>query len=125
MPSTTCSSRCCTSAPPGILSEGKIAAPLRDVLKKHKNVNCVMAEVVDFDTEGQRVIARGSAAIGSSSATTTSSSRPESGSPTSATTSTRRWAPGMKTISDALAIRRRVYGAFEMAETAASPGGAP
>ena len=29
-----------------------------------------------------------------------------------------RWAPGMKTIADALAIRRRVFGAFEMAETA-------
>ena len=27
----------------------------------------------------------------------------------------------MKTISDALAIRRRVYGAFEMAETAPTP----
>ena len=33
----------------------------------------------------------------------------------------RRLAPGMKTISDALTIRRRVFGAFEMAETAADP----
>jgi NADH dehydrogenase len=32
-----------------------------------------------------------------------------------------RWAPGMKTVSDALAIRRRVYGAFEMADTAIDP----
>ena len=29
-----------------------------------------------------------------------------------------RYAPGMKTIADALLIRRRVFGAFEMAETA-------
>src|ERR1700678_359697 len=42
----------------GILSEGEIAVPLRDLLKKHKNVDCVMAEVVDFDAEGQRVIAQ-------------------------------------------------------------------
>src|SRR5260370_9792462 len=42
----------------GILSEGKIASPLRDLLKKYKNVDCVMAEVVDFDVEGRRVIAR-------------------------------------------------------------------
>ena len=42
----------------GILSEGKIAAPLRDLLKKHKNVDCVMAEVIDFDAEGRRVIAQ-------------------------------------------------------------------
>src|SRR5450755_4895423 len=41
----------------GILSEGKIAAPLRDLLKKYKNVDCVMAEVTDFDTVGRRVIA--------------------------------------------------------------------
>ena len=31
------------------------------------------------------------------------------------------WAPGMKTISDALTIRRRVFGAFEIAETADDP----
>jgi NADH dehydrogenase len=28
----------------GILSEGKIASPLRDLLRKYKNVDCVMAE---------------------------------------------------------------------------------
>ena len=42
----------------GILSEGKIATPLRDLLKKYKNVDCVMAEVTDFDVAGRRVIAR-------------------------------------------------------------------
>jgi NADH dehydrogenase len=42
----------------GILSEGKIAVPLRNLLKKHKNVNCVLAEVYDFDVEGRRVLAR-------------------------------------------------------------------
>src|SRR5262249_5830828 len=31
------------------------------------------------------------------------------------------WAPGMKTIEDALVIRRRVFGAFEMAESATDP----
>ncbi len=29
-----------------------------------------------------------------------------------------RWAPGMKTLADALAIRQKVFGAFEMAESA-------
>jgi NADH dehydrogenase len=42
----------------GILSEGKIATPLRDLLKKQKNVDVVMAEVTDFDVPGRRVIAR-------------------------------------------------------------------
>ncbi len=36
----------------GILSEGQIAAPLRDVLKRHRNVECVLADVVDVDADG-------------------------------------------------------------------------
>jgi NADH dehydrogenase len=105
----------------GILSEGKIAAPLRDVLKKHKYINCVLAEVVDFDTAGQRVIAQ---RIGGD--------RLEFGYDDLIVAAGvrqsyfghdeyARWAPGMKTLSDALAIRRRVYGAFEMADTAITP----
>ena len=105
----------------GILSEGKIAAPLRDVLKKHENVTCEMAEVVDFDPEGHTVICL---RVGGE--------RIEFGYDDLIVAAGVRqsyfghdeyalWAPGMKTISDALAIRRRVYGAFEMAETATSP----
>ena len=42
----------------GILSEGKIAAPLRDVLRKHQNVDCQLAEVTGIDLERRVVIAR-------------------------------------------------------------------
>ena len=105
----------------GILSEGKIASPLRDLLKKYQNVDCVMAEVTDFDVVGRRVIA---ARVGGD--------RLEYGYDDLIVAAGvrqsyfghdefARWAPGMKTISDALAIRRRVYGAFEMAETAPTP----
>ncbi len=105
----------------GILSEGKIASPLRDLLKKYKNVDCVMAEVVDFDVDGRRVMARRVGGdlleygyddlIVAAGVRSSYFGHDEFA----------RWAPGMKTISDALAIRRRVYGAFEMAETAATP----
>jgi NADH:ubiquinone reductase (H+-translocating) len=105
----------------GILSEGKIAAPLRDLLRKHKNVDCVMAEVTDVDVVSKRVIAL---RVGGD--------RVEYGYDDLIIAAGvrqsyfghddfARWAPGMKTISDALAIRRRVFGAFEMAETAADP----
>ncbi len=105
----------------GILSEGKIATPLRDLLKKYKNIDCVMAEVIDFDISGQRVIAR---RVGGD--------RLEYGYDDLIVAAGvrqsyfghaefARWAPGMKTISDALAIRRRIYGAFEMAQTARTP----
>ena len=105
----------------GILSEGKIAVPLRDVLRKHKNVDCVLAEVVDFDAAGCWVIAQ---RIGGG--------RLEYGYDDLIVAAGVRQsyfghdeyaglAPGMKTVSDALAIRRRVYGAFEMAATAPDP----
>jgi NADH:ubiquinone reductase (H+-translocating) len=105
----------------GILSEGKIAAPLRDLLKKQKNVNCVLAEVFDFDVEGRRVLARrvggDPVEFGYDDLIVAGGVRQSYfGHPEFA-----RWAPGMKTISDALAIRRRVYGAFEMANTATDP----
>ena len=105
----------------GILSEGEIAVPLRDLLKKHKNVDCVMAEVIDVDAAGQRVITQrvggGRLVFGYDDLIVAAGVRQSyfghdeyAG-----------WAPGMKTLSDALAIRRRVYGAFEMADTAADP----
>ena len=105
----------------GILSEGKIATPLRDLLKKHKNVDCVMAEVTDFDVAGRRVIARRVGGdrleFGYDELIVAAGVRQSYfGHDEFA-----RWALGMKTISDALAIRRRVYGAFEMAQTAATP----
>lgn len=105
----------------GILSEGKIAAPLREVLKKHRNISCVMAEVVDVDTARRRVIAQRAGGdhieFGYDDLIVAAGVRQSYfGHDEYA-----RYAPGMKTITDALAIRRRVYGAFKMAETATSP----
>ena len=42
----------------GILSEGKIAAPLRQLLAKHRNVEFVIAEATGLDAAGRRVLAR-------------------------------------------------------------------
>jgi NADH:ubiquinone reductase (H+-translocating) len=105
----------------GIMSEGKIASPLRDLLRKYKNVDCVMAEVVDFDVVGRRVIAKRVGGdrleFGYDDLIVAAGVRQSYfGHDEFA-----RWAPGMKTVSDALSIRRRVYGAFEMAATAADP----
>ena len=105
----------------GILSEGQIAAPLRDVLKRHRNVECLLAEVVDVDATARQVVA---AAPGGERVTlpyddlivAAGLRQSYFGHDEFA-----RWAPGMKTIADALAIRRRVFGAFELAETASDP----
>ena len=42
----------------GILSEGKIAIPLRELLRKHENVEFVLAEVTGLDAAGRTVTAR-------------------------------------------------------------------
>ena len=39
------------------MSEGKIAVPLRDLLRKQKNTDFVLAEVTGIDTERRRVLA--------------------------------------------------------------------
>src|SRR6202451_3666523 len=42
----------------GILSEGKIASPLREVFKRYRNVECVLDEVTGLDPAARRVPAR-------------------------------------------------------------------
>ncbi len=105
----------------GILSEGKIAAPLRNVLRKHRNVDCVLAEVTGLDTGRRQVLARRPLGepvefgydylIVAAGVQQSYFGHDEFA----------RYAPGMKSISDALTIRRRVFGAFEMAESATDP----
>src|SRR6516165_5116100 len=41
----------------GILSEGKIAAPLRGILRKNRNVEFVLAEVTGIDPDRRQVLA--------------------------------------------------------------------
>src|SRR5947208_11703396 len=43
----------------GGLSPANIAAPLRSVLKRHRNVEVLLAEVTDFDVAGRRALLRG------------------------------------------------------------------
>ena len=105
----------------GILSEGQIAAPLRSVLKGHKNVECVMAEVAGIDAVGRRVfgVRPGGGRIdwGYDDLIVAAGMRQSYfGHDEFA-----KFAPGMKSIADVLTIRRRVFGAFEMAETSDDP----
>lgn len=102
----------------GILSEGQITAPLRRLLRKHRNVRTIAAEVVDVDAASRQVICRRPGGklirisyehlIVGAGVRQSYFGHNEFAA----------WAPGMKTISDVLTIRRRVFGAFEMAETA-------
>ena len=105
----------------GILSEGKIAAPLRAILRKNRNVEFVLAEVTGIDLERRQVLATRPAGrttefgydylIVAAGVEQSYFGHDEFA----------MYAPGMKTIEDALVIRRRVFGAFEMAESETDP----
>jgi len=105
----------------GILSDGKIAIPLRELLKRLRNVEFVLAEATGIDAAAKRVQARrplGGQLEFDYDYLILAAGVQQSyfGHDEYAT-----FAPGMKSIEDARRIRRRVFGAFEMAESATDP----
>jgi NADH dehydrogenase len=105
----------------GILSEGKIAAPLRGILSKHRNVEFVLAEVTGIDVERRQVVATrpgGETTEFGYDYLIVAAGMQQS---YFGHNEFAQYAPGMKTVEDALVIRRRVFGAFEMAESATDP----
>ena len=105
----------------GILSDGEVAPATRDVLKKKKNVSVELGEVTGFDLEARYVIAvqpggRKVTLSYDSLIVAAGGSQSYFGHDQYA-----QWAPGMKTLADALDQRARIFGAFEMAELEGDP----
>jgi NADH dehydrogenase len=100
----------------GSLSPGEIAAPLRGVLSRQKNARVLLGEAMDIDPDAKRVILRDGAAIDYDSLIVAT------GSKTSyyGNEAWRPWAPSLKTVEEATAIRHKILYAFEMAERAVS-----
>ncbi|HYK29994.1 MAG TPA: NAD(P)/FAD-dependent oxidoreductase [Streptosporangiaceae bacterium] len=105
----------------GILSEGQISAPLRRVLRGHRNLHCLTAHAYDVDVPGRRLMCKRPG--GTQMAIPYDYLILACGVEQSyfGHDEFALHAPGMKTLADALTIRRRVFGAFEMAESAAEP----
>ena len=101
----------------GSLSPGEIAAPLRGVLSHQKNTWVLLGEAVDVDPEAKRVILRDGASFEYDSLIVAT------GSQTSyyGNDSWREWAPSLKSVEEATAIRHKILFAFECAERAATP----
>jgi NADH dehydrogenase len=100
----------------GILSSGEIAPATRSILARQRNARVLIGEVVDIDLEARFVV---SEAVGRRTFTRYDSLIVATGSTTSYFGHDDEFAadaPGLKTIDDALEIRGRVLGAFEMAE---------
>jgi NADH dehydrogenase len=104
----------------GILAEGDIAPPIRDVLRRQRNTSVRLGEVVDIDLDGRRVtvdtIGRRSTIPYDSLIVAAGAHQSYFGRPEFA-----HDAPGMKTIDDALELRGRILGAFELAEQEDDP----
>src|SRR5207248_1972804 len=92
---------------------------LRAVLRRHTNLRCLLADATDVDVKAKLVHARrpdgSSIAVPYEDLIVAVGMRQSYFGHDEFTVH----APGMKTLSDALEIRRRIYRAFEMAESAA------
>jgi NADH dehydrogenase len=99
------------------LSPGEIAEPIRSILHRHKNIQVLMAEVTGFDLERRVVHIADQDVAYDFLIVAAGASHAYFGHDEWETL-----APGLKTIEDALEIRRRVLLAFELAERQASAG---
>ncbi|MCV7174185.1 NAD(P)/FAD-dependent oxidoreductase [Mycolicibacterium sphagni] len=101
----------------GTLSIGQISRSLREELERHRNVTTLLGEAIELDPVARRITARRPCettfdleydylviAAGMRQSYFGKEQYAE-------------WAPGMKTLDDALNVRRRVFAAFEIAET--------
>jgi NADH:ubiquinone reductase (H+-translocating) len=94
------------------LSAPAIAAPLRHILRQQRNATVLMAEVIAIDRDGRRV------RCGDGSSLEYDYLLVATGA-THAYFGHEHWAafaPGLKTLDDAMGVRARVLGAFERAE---------
>ena len=101
----------------GILSEGEIAPATRLILRKQKNVRVLLGEVETIDLKAQTVTSR---LLSRHTVTPFDSLIVAAGAQQSyfGNDQFAFYAPGMKTIDDALEVRGRILGQFEAAELA-------
>lgn len=106
----------------GILSQGEVAPATREILARQRNTRVLLGEVIDIDPTARKLTAR---APGRSDVF-----HVEYDSLIVATGATQSYfgndqyaefAPGLKSIDDALELRGRIFGAFELAELEPDP----
>jgi NADH:ubiquinone reductase (H+-translocating) len=102
----------------GALSPGEIAQPLRAVLRKRPNVTVLLGEAQGIDPDRREVRMSDGGGIAYDTLIVATGAR-------HAYFGHDEWAPfapGLKTVEDAIEIRRRILIAYEAAEREADPG---
>ncbi len=94
------------------LSPGDIAVPIREILSPYENVTVLMGEVVQIDKEHHQIVLRNGDRIGYEHLIVALGAR-------HCYFGNDQWekfAPGLKTLADALKVRERILISFEKAE---------
>ncbi|HEV7423141.1 MAG TPA: NAD(P)/FAD-dependent oxidoreductase [Mycobacterium sp.] len=104
----------------GIISEGEIAPPTRLILRKQENTQVLLGDVTHIDLEQKTV---DSVLLGHTYRTPYDSLIIAAGAGQSyfGNDHFAEFAPGMKSIDDALELRGRILGSFEQAERSSDP----
>lgn len=94
------------------LSPGDIAIPIREILSPYENITILMGEAVEIDKAHQEIVLRNGDRIGYESLIVALGAR-------HCYFGNDQWepfAPGLKTLADALKVRERILMSFEKAE---------
>jgi len=104
-----------------ILTPGQIASPIREILAKQKNVTVLLGEVTGVDKDRRCIFAnsadREGVALSYDFLVLATGARPNF----FGRTDFEKFAPGLKNLADAAAIRNKILSAFEMAEAEEDP----
>ncbi|MBE9051552.1 NAD(P)/FAD-dependent oxidoreductase [Nostocales cyanobacterium LEGE 11386] len=100
----------------GTLSPADISSPLRFVLRKSKNTQVLLGEVNNIDPKAQQVSVGDRLVPYDTLIVATGANHSYLGKD-----NWKDFAPGLKTVEDAIEIRRRIFSAFEAAERETDP----
>ncbi|MGF1939302.1 MAG: NAD(P)/FAD-dependent oxidoreductase [Nostoc sp. ChiQUE02] len=100
----------------GTLSPADISAPLRSVFSKSKNTKVLLGEVNDIDPKAQQVILGDEVVPYDTLIVATGANHSYFGKD-----NWKEFAPGLKTVEDAIEMRRQIFSAFEAAEKETDP----
>ncbi|PSF37178.1 FAD-dependent oxidoreductase [Aphanothece hegewaldii CCALA 016] len=101
----------------GTLSPADISTPLRLVLRNHRNTQVILDEVIDLDPDAQQVILNDHPPVPYDTLiVATGVSHHYFGND-----HWKAYAPGLKTVEDAVNMRRQIFAAFEAAEKESDP----
>ena len=100
----------------GTLSPSDISAPLRSVFSKSKNTKVLLGEVSDINPKTQRVIFGDESIPYDTLILATGANHSYFGKD-----NWKEIAPGLKTVEDAIEMRRQIFSAFEAAEKESDP----